>query len=119
MSLPTSSVVTNITLVAPEPAQPVHYDHPKKYFFGTAAEAIAWRTSLKGEDEQFLYRLDTYIAKMLPGMRIDTARILKDGTPELFYRSLSYILTFSGLVNCFSWSDDYQVITKMDEFNPA
>jgi hypothetical protein len=117
MSLPISSVID--TVPVSREVLPVDNIHPGMYFFGTVSEALAWRSTLKDEEEQFLYRLDLYIARMRPGMSIDIERILKEGTPELFYRSLSYTLSFSGMINCFSWSDDYRVITKLAEYSTA
>lgn len=111
MSLPTSSVLNEL-----KPQDPVHdlpEDHPGQYFFSTDAEALAWRSGLTDQEEDYLYRLDRYLARMKDGTLIDCDTIIKQGSRQLFYRCLSYTLSFTGQVNMFQWSADYKNIKKL------
>ena len=74
---------------------------------------MAWRESLTAEEEAFLYRLDRYLARMKADTLIDADTIIKQGSRHLFYRCLSYILTFTGIINLYKWSEDYSRIQKL------
>lgn len=118
MPLPTSSVVTNITLAEPEPAQPVV---PQQYLFSTFDEMMAWRASLSTKEEEMLYWLDKKIASMVPDDVLDVDQVIKSNHAH-FYRCLYYIIIGCSRVLQLSISSDYKRFTKMhtiEVYNPA